>query len=96
MTRLITMAVLTSSIVGTSAVAATCADRAHVARQLETHHGETLESNVVGHDKTVLEIYTSGDADSWSILVFLPERGLSCLAATGNGRPALNRAVASL
>ena len=75
------------------ASAATCADRTHVVTQLEKRFGETLYANAVSASNNVLEVYASEDAATWSITVFLPDRGLSCLAATGKGRSGLELAL---
>lgn len=75
------------------ASAATCADRAHVTTQLEKRFGETLYANAVSKSNNVLEVYASDKGETWSILVYLPERNLSCLAATGRGLDKLEAAL---
>jgi hypothetical protein len=74
-----------AAISGSGALAATCADRDHVVRQLEVKFDETLIANAVNPSNQVLEVYGSRDNDTWSVVVYLPERNLSCLAATGRG-----------
>jgi hypothetical protein len=72
-----------------SAHAATCADRQHVVTQLHERFGEELVANAVSRSGNVLQVYASKDAETWSILVALPERDLACLAATGRGHAKL-------
>jgi len=56
--------------------------------------GESLIANAVSPtDKAVLEVYSSPNAATWSILVTLPNRNLACLAATGKGSADLEAAV---
>ena len=90
---LITAAVALATMAG-AASAATCADRAHVVTQLEKRFGETLYANAVSRSSNVLEVFASESANTWSITVFLPDRGLSCLSATGKGRADLEVALA--
>ena len=81
------------AVAATNAQAATCADRDHVVNQLETRFGETIIANAISPSNRVLEIFASPDKSTWSVTVFLPERGLSCLAATGRGEEALKTAL---
>lgn len=76
---------LAFAALGGAASAATCADRAHVVKQLEERFGETLYANAMSSTQDVLEVFASPEGESWTVLVFLPERNLSCLAASGNG-----------
>lgn len=78
-----------------SALAATCTARETMARQLEAKFGETPHSVAPVSADAQLEIFATRDARTWSITVFLPDRGLSCLAATGKGQQSLNMALAS-
>lgn len=83
------------AIAATSSQAATCADRTHVVTQLEVQHGETIVANAISPSNRVLEVFATPDKSTWSVTVFLPERGLSCLAATGKGEVALNTALSN-
>ncbi len=81
---------------GNSAIAATCADRDHVTAQLAERFGEAPVANQISHSNRILEVFASPGAKTWSIVVTLPERNLSCLAATGKGQAPLNRTLGSL
>ena len=85
MTRVFIPLALAAGFAGSGALAATCADRDHVVTQLQAQFGETLLANAVSPSNKILEVYGSQENDTWSVLVYLPERGLSCLAATGSG-----------
>lgn len=76
---------LVAATFGTGAAAATCANRDAVVERLENRFGETLLANAVSPSKRVLEVFGSHKNDTWSIMVYLPERNLSCLAASGRG-----------
>lgn len=80
----------------TAAGAATCADRAHVVEALSDRFGETLYGNAVSRDGNVLEIYSNPLNETWTVLVSLPDRGLACLVASGNGDQGLQRQLARL
>lgn len=93
MTRFLIPMTLGLLAVANSASAATCANRADVVNALETRFNETLSANAISPSNNVLEVYTSPGSETWSILVFLPDRGLSCLAATGKGERELELAL---
>ena len=84
------------AVFAAGAQAATCADRTHVVTQLETRFGETLVANAISSSRNVLEVFASDDKKTWSILVFLPERGLSCLVSTGKGDKTLKVALSEI
>ena len=67
-----------------TAQAATCADRSYVIAQLQTRFGETLQAVSAPRKSAVLEIYTSRQTESWTVLMSFT-RGLSCLVASGRG-----------
>lgn len=95
MSRLLITAAVGLATMAGAASAATCADRTHVVTQLEKRFGETLYANAVSRSNNVLEVFASDSAETWSITVFLPDRGLSCLAATGKGPANLEIALTS-
>lgn len=95
MNRIFVSAVISATLLPGVLSAATCADRAHVVKQLEVQFDETLYANAVSPSNNVLEVFASPGAETWSITVFLPERGLSCLAATGKGKRELNLAFSN-
>ncbi len=79
-----------------AANAATCADRTHVVTALSERYGEALFGNAVSRTGEVLEIYSNAASDTWTILVTLPDRGLSCLVAAGTGEQRLETQLANL
>jgi hypothetical protein len=90
------LAVAAAMVAPVAAQTATCADREHVVTQLQARFGETLRGNSLSTDNRVMEIYASPNARSWTILVSLPERGLSCLIASGRGADRLRLNIAAL
>lgn len=88
----------TAVVAGASSVsAATCADRTHVVTQLEQRFGETLRGNATtASNDAMLEIFATPRSETWTILVSLPDRGLSCLVASGRGERRLNAKLLTL
>ena len=80
----------------TASSAATCADRSQVVEALADRFGETLYGNAVSRDGNVLEVYSNPANETWTVLVNLPDRGLACLVASGNGNQGLQRQMARL
>lgn len=79
-----------------AAEAATCADRTRVVEALTERFGEDLYGNAVSRTGEVLEIYSNASSETWTILVTLPDRGLSCLVASGSGDQRLQTQLANL
>ncbi len=95
--RLFVAAALASqAVLAGAATAATCADRTHVVEQLNTRFGEALRGNAVSRSGAILEIYSNSASQSWTILVTLPDRDLTCLVASGTGHNRLNMQLADL
>ncbi len=80
----------TQFAVATAATAATCADRTHVVTQLQNRFGETLQAVSAMRMSAVMEIYASQETESWTVMVSLPKRRLTCLVASGRGFTSLN------
>jgi hypothetical protein len=59
-----------------------CAKRDQVIRKLEEKYGETLRSIGLHKSDGVVEIYSSEETGSWTILMTRPD-GMSCLLASG-------------
>jgi hypothetical protein len=59
-----------------------CAKRALVVQKLEERFGETLRSLGLHRDDGVVEIYSSEETGTWTILMTHPD-GMSCLIAAG-------------
>lgn len=61
---------------------AACAARDKVIKRLSEQFGETLKSLGVHKDDAVIEVYSSDDTGTWTILVTRTD-GISCLLAAG-------------
>lgn len=46
--------------------------------------------------KNVMEVYASSGMRTWSILVTLPDTGLTCLAASGKGQVQLDQTLSMM
>jgi hypothetical protein len=76
--------------------AATCANRADVVQALNDRFGEALYGNAISSSGNVLEVYSNATNATWTILVSLPDQGLSCLVASGEGNQRLQMQLADL
>lgn len=81
---------------GAFATTASCADRTAVVETLEERFGEAYFGNMESDDGEVLEIYSNDVSQTWTILLTLPDRGLSCLVASGTGDTPLATQLARL
>jgi predicted methyltransferase len=59
-----------------------CAERSRVVAKLEQKFGETLRSLGLHRDDAVVEVYSSDETGTWTILMTRPD-GMSCLLAAG-------------
>jgi hypothetical protein len=59
-----------------------CAKREQVVRKLEEKFGETLRSIGLHHTDAVVEVYSSEETGTWTILMTRPD-GMTCLLAAG-------------
>ena len=59
-----------------------CAERSRVVQKLEEKFGETLRSLGLHRDDGVVEVYSSEETGTWTILMTRPD-GMSCLLAAG-------------
>ena len=59
-----------------------CAKRDQVVRKLEEKFGETLRSIGLHQSDGVVEIYSSEETGTWTILMTRPD-GMTCLLASG-------------
>jgi hypothetical protein len=84
--RLVRAAVAAGLIAATPAAEAetrqACAKRDQVIRKLEEKFGETLRSIGLHQSDGVVEVYSSEETGSWTILMTRPD-GMSCLLASG-------------
>jgi hypothetical protein len=62
--------------------ARTCADRAQVVARLAERFGETLRSLGLQRGDAVVEVYSSEETGTWTILMTRPD-GITCLLAAG-------------
>ena len=84
---LLTAACAINGMLASTATAntATCADSGQVIQALNDRFGEALAGNAVSRTGSILEVYSNDTSRTWTILVTLPDRGLSCLVASGSG-----------
>ena len=59
-----------------------CAERSRVVQKLADKFGETLRSLGLHRDDGVVEVYSSEETGTWTILMTRPD-GMSCLLAAG-------------
>ena len=59
-----------------------CAERTRVVQKLQEKFGETLRSLGLHSDDGVVEVYSSEETGTWTILMTRPD-GMSCLLAAG-------------
>jgi hypothetical protein len=76
-------------LAASTAAAATCASRDAVVERLQFRFGEANIANSISRSNNVLEIFAKPNVDSWTVLLTLPERQLTCLVATGHGETQL-------
>ena len=69
----------------TSASAATCANRTAVVDRLENRFGEAPLANAMSASHNILEVFAAPEAETWTILLTLPEQNLTCLVSSGSG-----------
>ena len=72
-------------LMATQVAAVPCADTTHIETQLLAKHGETMSHFGVLPSENLLQVFINERSESWSIIVEVPARGLSCLLATGYG-----------
>lgn len=92
----IVCAAVLAATTGSSAWAATCADRDAVVSRLEQRFDETAVAYAMSDSKNVMEVYASSGMRTWSILVTLPDTGLTCLAASGKGQVQLDQTLSMM
>ena len=80
-----TVLAIVSSLVATQAAALPCADSKHVQAQLTALHGEVLTHSGRLENSNILQLFMNERDESWSILVQIPSRGLSCIISSGHG-----------
>ena len=88
--------IVASMTAATSASAATCADRTAVVERLETRWGETAIGNAMSASNNILEVYAATEVETWTILLTLPAKNLTCLVTSGSGRTKLQAALDTL
>ena len=76
---------ITLAFAASAAQSAPCADRDYVVSQLQERFGETLSHVSMNNDKNALEVYSSSETERWTITLTIPQRGLTCMVATGKG-----------
>lgn len=85
MKKFVATCVMACAMLPGLALAETCADTKMIGARLEQRFGETLLGAAPMDGQAVLEVYAAPRAETWTIMVNLPQRGLSCLVASGRG-----------
>ena len=80
----------------TTASAATCADRTAVVDRLETRFGELPIANAMSPSNNILEVFSKPEAETWTVLLTLPELQLTCLVSSGTGTTDLQAVLQTL
>lgn len=80
-----TLLAASTAFAGSAAQAAKCAERSFVVGQLEDRFGESLMATSDIRDNAVLEVFSSEKTESWTVMISLPARGLTCMVASGSG-----------
>ena len=75
---------------------ATCADRTAVVEALMERFGEAQAGEVRSASDEVFEIFSNDSSRTWTILLTLPDRGLTCHVASGRGDDPLALQLAAL
>lgn len=73
------------TVTASQAFAVPCANTTHVEKQLLAKHGEAKSFFGTLPNENLLQVFLNDDSESWSIVVQVPARGLSCLLSTGYG-----------
>jgi hypothetical protein len=97
MKNVLAAAALASVIPATGwATTAPCADRASVVDALMEQFGEAPSGTATSSGAEMLEVYANETAQTWTVLLSLPERGLACVVASGSGDADLSEQLAGL
>ena len=88
--------IIANMTAATSASAATCADRTAVVERLETRWGETAIANVMNASNNIIEVYAATEVETWTILLTLPAKNLTCLVTSGSGETELQAYLKTL
>lgn len=72
-----------------------CGPRATVIERLASSYGETRQSVGIGSNNAMVEVFSSDETGSWTILVTMPT-GLSCLVASGQSFEEVAEALPAL
>lgn len=88
--------IVASMSVATTASAATCANRAAVVDRLETRFGELPIANAMSPSNNILEVFAKPEAETWTVLLTLPEQQLTCLVSSGTGSTDLQAVLQTL
>ncbi|MFY0666059.1 MAG: hypothetical protein JXQ97_15655 [Natronospirillum sp.] len=83
------VAISGSLLMSTGVQAAECADRTQVVERLKNEFNETLTSVSEIRNNAVLEVFSSYNNETWTVMLTLPARGLSCMVATGKADESL-------
>ncbi len=66
----------------TASAQSVCTTRAEVTKQLDSRYSETPVSIGLARNGGVIEVFSSGDGSTWTMIITMPD-GLSCMLAAG-------------
>lgn len=66
-----------------------CATRGQIIDSLESEYAEAPQALGMGNDGNVIELLTTQDGSTWTLLLTMPD-GTSCVVAAGEAWEALN------
>ena len=84
MLKTLTLGAVLTIVASTAFAAPQCNDRDHVLKLLKSQYSEAPVAIGVANNGGLVEVLTTGDGDTWSIIITTP-KGMSCLVAAGEG-----------
>ncbi len=84
MLKTLTLSAALTIVASTAFAAPQCNDRDHVLDLLKSKYSEAPVAIGVANNGGLVEVLSTGDGDTWSIIITTP-KGMSCLVAAGEG-----------
>jgi hypothetical protein len=91
-----TVLAIVLSLIATQAVALPCADSTHIENQLMTLHGQVLSYSGRLDNSNMLQLFMNPLDESWSLMVQVPNRELTCMVSTGYGQDTAQESATQL
>ena len=84
MLKTLTLGAALTIVTSTAFAAPQCNDRDHILELLKSQYSEAPVAIGVANNGGLVEVLSTGDGDTWSIIITTP-KGMSCLVAAGEG-----------